>query len=855
MLLNSVKDGDWTGVRKNFQKLGSLYLGERSEQTFAGLTLTGLTASRLLSTDSTKKLTSVSDLTSWIAGTVNQIAVANDADGTVALSITDPFAIPGKLTAGSFASPTDVTNTRQYGFELHYSGNNYDVTGIRSRAQLITTDTTATALGGLFQAANNDNINAGVLMGFMAEAIGKSTANASTITTMRGGLIGTEWGALDTVTNLKTLHLRGHSLNAAGAGSFGTGYALYIENEAVGGNGQAYDAGIYFKGTNLSAGNKAFTYGIDFSGGTYGTAEIKLSNSETISNLVDGTINFGAANLTTSGNLTLSGLTAGSILFAGAGGIVSEDNAEGFYDAVNKRWGFGTATPLQKVHVIGEIRLDTTAGNLVMRNSGGAAVELVSTGFLIFEGGSSSGVAFNYNAGTEGARVHNNGFFGVGEAAPETLTEWTHAQPYLTLHNSTHEDTDGGGESRIIGKREDGAGTETAAGQIEISHDGSGANDQLGRILASINTGSGLVNRMKLDSTGMTIYSADASELIQIYHDNTNAYFKWTGSEFHIITDEGTNTSSSVNILGKGTGTGWLYAYDEDDAEWIYVTITNGIGEIGVSGTSPQRLSLVPDGEVPVSMFSSSSSGETQELQIWGYKAGDNPRSLEIGVGVDAADTASFDGLSNYRFDGRIELTQQSGSTVDGALWNDSTQEALQTFVSGIEQTLVGTIFTQTADQTIADTTTETTLFGTGIGTLTLPANFWVVGKTIRIEIHGDFADTGNPTAEIQAYYGATSLIDSGAITLSGLAGTEEWECEVVITCRSIGASGTVQTVIDWEYETTVGSSAIERLDVEGVLRTIDTTASGALDVTFQWGTAAAANTIHSHVAFVTVLN
>ena len=209
----------------------------------------------------------------------------------------------------------------------------------------------------------------------------------------------------------------------------------------------------------------------------------------------------------------------------------------------------------------------------------------------------------------------------------------------------------------------------------------------------------------------------------------------------------------------------------------------------------------------------------------------------------------------NTYLTGFLRLAQKAGTTTDGDLWNDSTQEALQTFVSGIEQTLVGTIFTQTADQTIADTTTETTLFGTGVGTLTLPANFWTVGKTIRIEIHGDLADAGNPTVDIHAYYGTTKIIDSSPIALSGLAGVEEWECEVVITCRSIGASGTVQTVIDWEYETSVGSSAIERLDVEGVLQTIDTTASGVLDVTFQWGAAAAANTIHSHVAFVTVLN
>ena len=187
-----------------------------------------------------------------------------------------------KFTAGSQASPIDVTATRQYGLEFHFSGNDYDVIGMRSRSQLVTSDTTATAQGGLFQAANNDGIDVGVLNGIVSEAIGKSGSTSATITTMRGGLSGAEWGAKDTVTNLFGHHIRIHSLNAAGEGSFGTGYGLYIENEAVGGNGQALDAGIYFKGTNLSAGNKAYTHGIDFSGATYGTTEIKLKDGGTI---------------------------------------------------------------------------------------------------------------------------------------------------------------------------------------------------------------------------------------------------------------------------------------------------------------------------------------------------------------------------------------------------------------------------------------------------------------------------------------------------------------------------------------------------------------------------------------------
>ena len=66
------------------------------------------------------------------------------------------------------------------------------------------------------------------------------------------------------------------------------------------------------------------------------------------------------------------------------------------------------------------------------------------------------------------------GYIGLGgEVAPETLTEWTHTSPYLTLHNSTHEDSDGGRESRLNFKGEKADTTEHTLARIEISHDGS----------------------------------------------------------------------------------------------------------------------------------------------------------------------------------------------------------------------------------------------------------------------------------------------------------------------------------------------------------------------------------------------
>jgi hypothetical protein len=61
--------------------------------------ISGLTASRLMATNADKTIASVSDLTSWVAGTTNQITSTSDGDGSITLSIPNGFTLPS-------ASPT-----------------------------------------------------------------------------------------------------------------------------------------------------------------------------------------------------------------------------------------------------------------------------------------------------------------------------------------------------------------------------------------------------------------------------------------------------------------------------------------------------------------------------------------------------------------------------------------------------------------------------------------------------------------------------------------------------------------------------------------------------------------------------
>jgi len=84
---------------------------QASSPTFAGVTLSGLTASRLLATDGAKALASVGDLTAWVAGTGNQIIITDDLDGTITLSLPQNIDTSADVTFDSLVLD-DLTASR-----------------------------------------------------------------------------------------------------------------------------------------------------------------------------------------------------------------------------------------------------------------------------------------------------------------------------------------------------------------------------------------------------------------------------------------------------------------------------------------------------------------------------------------------------------------------------------------------------------------------------------------------------------------------------------------------------------------------------------------------------------------------
>ena len=80
-----------------------------------GVTVPSLTVSLLTSTNGSKTLTSVSDLTAWIAGTTDHISVTDDTDGTVTLDLdTNTQTLLGSFN-GIFLEKMDFTITEAGG--------------------------------------------------------------------------------------------------------------------------------------------------------------------------------------------------------------------------------------------------------------------------------------------------------------------------------------------------------------------------------------------------------------------------------------------------------------------------------------------------------------------------------------------------------------------------------------------------------------------------------------------------------------------------------------------------------------------------------------------------------------------
>ena len=99
-----------------------------------------------------------------------------------------------------------------------------------------------------------------------------------------------------------------------------------------------------------------------------------------------------------------------------------------------------------------------------------------------------------------------NNRVGIGDAAPGTKLQMKGTAPYMTLQNSTVENTAGGCESKFI--FEDHGNN--ALGQIEVSHVGS-SDDEKGQLILKTNNDSGLQTALTISEAQAATFAGDVT--------------------------------------------------------------------------------------------------------------------------------------------------------------------------------------------------------------------------------------------------------------------------------------------------------------------------------------------------------
>lgn len=159
-------------------------------------------------------------------------------------------------------------------------------------------------------------------------------------------------------------------------------------------------------------------------------------------------------------------------------------------------------------------------------------------------------------------------------------------------------------------------------------------------------------------------------------------------------------------------------------------------------------------------------------------------------------------------------------------------------------------LYAQTANSTvITGTTSELSLIGSGIGTLSVPANAWNIGDSFRADFGGLLSSKNNDTIRIRVKAGSVILADSGVQTMQ-TATDDVWELSINFTVRALGAAGVASIVsLGVFHNTKQSNNAPQGFAFNTVNNTtFDTTILNTLDVTAQFSSDSGLNSMYTDI-------
>lgn len=138
-------------------------------------------------------------------------------------------------------------------------------------------------------------------------------------------------------------------------------------------------------------------------------------------------------------------------------------------------------------------------------------------------------------------------------------------------------------------------------------------------------------------------------------------------------------------------------------------------------------------------------------------------------------------------------------------------------------------------------------LIGTGVGTLTIPANALKVGDSFAAKMCGNLTNTNNQVLHFRIKSNGVVIIDALEYTLA-TATSKIFDLILDFTVTKIGGAGVAELFANGSFTYNKdASNAIDGINFGLVSNTIfNTTVANTLSITAEWITNNAANTIRS---------
>lgn len=345
-----------------------------------------------------------------------------------------------------------------------------------------------------------------------------------------------------------------------------------------------------------------------------------------------------------------------------------------------------------------------------------------------------------------------------------------------------------------------------------------------------------------------------------------------TGIRFAKLNSDGTlgSWSTATNTLpgsqvGQSSVTANGYVYSIGNGTAVYYSRVGGVLNVGGSldlvGFQGQNLADGGDasagstgGSITAGNITAVGTLQVQSAATFAstvsvtgdFNAGNGLFSVENGNAVVRIGSSTADATAIVLV---LDTKNTSGdptgaAAVNGAMYYNSNTKRYRCYVVSAWvdcMTRAGANTSVPGGNTIANTTVETNL----ASNYALVADECVPGRVYKVTARGVYSQTAaavNMTIRIK--FGTTVLATTGAQAMGAVAMTNrQWELTADVICQTTGVTGTVEAAGTWKKHTSAILNSFWEMPNTAAI-TVNTTTTQTLQISAQWSTALAGNTI-----------